>query len=131
VLRRIYVDERSVSLSADHRSNPSIKGDQRVGVSFGKGCQVSVLPGSRSNASLVMRWRQADSTWSGSVATTNPRSARNCANIRIRLQTQQAHLGYPAEGDGSVRLCGEPVACRHVVNVALSGERNPYVDIRQ
>jgi len=44
---------------------------------------------------------------------------------------QQAHLGYPAEGDGSVRLCGEPVACRHVVNVALSGERNPYVDIRQ
>jgi len=27
--------------------------------------------------------------------------------------------------------CGEPVARRHVVNVVLSGERDPYVDIRQ
>jgi hypothetical protein len=39
----------------------------------------------------------------------------------IRQQTKQAHLGNPAEGDGSDRLLDEPVARRHVVNVALSG----------
>jgi len=49
----------------------------------------------------------------------------------IRQQPKQAHLGYPAEGHRSVRLCSEPLARRHVVNVALSGERNPDVDIRQ
>ena len=49
----------------------------------------------------------------------------------IRQQTKQAHLGYPAERNGSIRLRGEPITRRQMVNVALSGERDPHVDIRQ
>ena len=34
-------------------------------------------------------------------------------------------------GDGSIGLRGEPFTRRHVVHVALSRERDPYVDVRQ
>ena len=56
---------------------------------------------------------------------------RSSHYIGIRQKTQQTHLGYPAEGDGSIGLRGEPFARRHVVNVALGRERDPYVDVRQ
>ena len=86
-----------------------------------------------------MSWRQADSTRIRLGCEDQPpigtqlREGLPCLDdgprssshyIGIRQQTKQPHLGYLAEGDGSVPLCGEPVARRHVVNVALSGERN-------
>jgi hypothetical protein len=124
----------------------SVKGGQRVRVSFGKSGQVGIRPGTRSNAGLghelapggidTVRLGRVDQPPIGTqlleglpCLEDSPRSSSHY--FGIRQQTKQAHLGYPAEGDGSVRLRGEPVARRHVVNVALSGERNPYVDIRQ
>jgi hypothetical protein len=41
--------------------------------------------------------------------------------VGIRQQTKQAHLGNPAEGDGSGRLCDEPIGRRRMVDVAPSG----------
>src|SRR5436190_1303856 len=92
----------------------------------------------------VMSWRQADSTRSGPAAEDQPpigtqlREGLPCLDdsprssshyIGIRQQTNQAHLGYPTEGDGSDRLYSELIARRHVVNVALSGERDPVSEM--
>jgi len=115
-------------------------------VCFGKGSQIGIRPGTRANASLGHELAPAGLDMVGPACEDQPAigaqlgeripgledSPRSPSHyMGIRQQPKQAHLGYPAEGHRSVRLCSEPLARRHVVNVALSGERNPDVDIRQ
>ena len=125
---------------------PSVKRDQRIRVRFGKSCQVGIRPGTRSNAGAghefapgrfdTVRLNREDQ----SPISTQLRKGLPCLDdspwrsshhIGVRQQTKQPHLGDPAESDGSGWLCGESVARRHMVNVALSGQGDPDVDIRQ
>jgi hypothetical protein len=129
--------ERSVSLSAGHRLEAGVK-NQRVRVGFGKSGQVGIRPGARSNARLGHELAPSGHDTVGLGCEDQPPigrqlfecfpmpedSPRNSSHyVGIRQQTKQAHLGYPAEGDRSVRLHGKPVARRHVVNVALMGSQ--------
>jgi len=92
----------------------------------------------------VMSWRQADSTRSGSVAKTNLRSARNCAKVShawtIVRGTRPITLEFVnrrsrpiwvirQKATEATGCAGEPIARRHVVNVALSGERDPVSEM--
>ncbi len=123
---------------------PGVKRDQRVRVCFGKSSQVRIRPGTRSNAGLghelapsgldTVRLGCEDQPTIGTQLREGlpclDDSPRNSSHyIGIRQQTKQAHLGYPTEGDGSDRLYSEPIARRHVVNVALSGERDPVSEM--
>jgi hypothetical protein len=133
---RSYADERSVSLRAGHRWNPVSKATSAYECASAKAVRQASVQELGPTPAWVMSWRQADSTPSGSIAKTDLRSARNWAKVShawtIVLGPRPITLEFVnrrsrpiwvirQKGDGSSRLFGKPLACRHVVKVPLSG----------